>query len=75
GDVYKRQIQEMVRDINFVRNRIAHHEPIFRRDANADFARIRSLIALRCPITADWMRRHSTVAAAVRTRPRPGRQP
>jgi hypothetical protein len=38
-----------------LRNRIAHHEPIFTRDLNGDLRRVAALIELRCKVTADWM--------------------
>ena len=38
-----------------LRNRIAHHEPIFSRDLAADLDKIVELVRLRCSITAQWM--------------------
>lgn len=53
--------------IRKLRNRIAHHEPIFTRALLDDYVMIRSLISLRCPSTAIWldgMQRVTTVIAA-----------
>lgn len=48
-------IYEDLKKIRNLRNRIAHCEPIFKRDLDDDFLRITRLIAYRCKITADWM--------------------
>lgn len=42
-------------EIRMLRNRIAHHEPIFERDLKADWDRIVHLIGYRSKATADWM--------------------
>lgn len=49
--------------VRTLRNRIAHHEPIFRRDLRADFATLHSLVQRRCPLTAAWMDAHQQVSA------------
>jgi len=38
-----------------LRNRIAHHEPIFARPLDAEFLLIEKLIRYRCNDTADWL--------------------
>lgn len=38
-----------------LRNRIAHHEPIFRRNIGDDLQKAHDLITIRCPVTALWM--------------------
>lgn len=52
-----------------LRNRIAHHEPIFRRNLADDFQKIHDLIALRCPITAAWMVQNQQAQALIATKP------
>jgi len=50
-----------------LRNRIAHHEPIFQRDIRADLAAATRIIHARSPSTLHWLLRHeeaSTVLAA-----------
>ena len=42
-----------------LRNRVAHHEPIFRRDLAADYDRILEVIGWISPDVATWVRRHS----------------
>ena len=41
--------------IRRLRNRIAHHEPIFARNLIAEFGLIRGLVDLRSPIVSSWM--------------------
>lgn len=53
-----------------LRNRIAHHEPIFTRNLADDFQKIRQLIALRCPITSDWMTRNQHAVDLIADKPR-----
>ncbi|GBQ23720.1 hypothetical protein ACLRDC_20725 [Gluconacetobacter sacchari] len=43
------------------RNRIAHHEPIFTRHLAADYAKILTLAGWMCPLTRDWIARHSRI--------------
>lgn len=62
-------IYEEMEQIRLLRNRIAHHEPIFRRDLVKDLARIGSLIEYRCPLTAQWMRRSETASQWLVNRP------
>lgn len=66
----RHEVQQLVRDINWFRNRVAHHEPIFRSDVNATYAKMLDAVGMRCLKTQEWMRYHSTVGVAVRTRPR-----
>nr|VFK12495.1 MAG: Abi-like protein [Candidatus Kentron sp. LPFa] len=57
----RREIYKRLHFLQKFRNRIAHHEPIFRRDLKADFSSILGVTAWICPITADWIERHSRV--------------
>lgn len=65
----RREIQYLVKDINYFRNRVAHHEPILDLNVADLHLKIIRLVELRCKDTADWMRYHSTVGAVMRTRP------
>lgn len=47
-----------VRDL---RNRIAHHEPIFSRDLEAEYKEIAEIVGFRCLHTAAWMKRTQDV--------------
>ena len=48
-----------------LRNRIAHHEPIFFRNLHADYDRIGRLLKMMSPETARWMQHHSRVPSTL----------
>lgn len=50
---------DKVRDL---RNRIAHHEPIFSRNLQAEFGEISEIVGYRCLHTAAWMKRTQDVS-------------
>src|SRR3546814_7385494 len=47
--------------IRRLRNRIAHHEPIFSRNIADDYQRIHDMIAWRSQVAAAWMDRKQAV--------------
>jgi hypothetical protein len=55
--------------IRRLRNRIAHHEPVFTRVLADDLVAIQPVVGLRCRHTADWMNGHEAVTALLRRRP------
>jgi len=64
GDVAK-----LINQIRWLRNRVAHYEPIFKEDLSNLHTMIIRLISFRCPHTADWVRHHSTLPTVMRARP------
>jgi hypothetical protein len=52
-----------------LRNRIAHHEPIFGRDLAAEYRAILDVIGWMCADTRAWVMHHSEVAAVLAARP------
>lgn len=52
-----------------LRNRIAHHEPIFRRNLGDDFQKIHDLVAFRCGFNAAWMIQNQHAQALIATKP------
>jgi hypothetical protein len=44
-----------------LRNRIAHHEPIFTRHLEADYGSLLTVTGWICPKTRDWIEHHSRV--------------
>lgn len=52
-----------------LRNRIAHHEPIFQRDLEGDFQRIVNLIGLKCGVSAQWLRENNLFKSIYSQRP------
>ena len=65
----RNQLHLALEEVRRLRNRIAHHEPIFARDVAADYERIRQIIAWRSPITADWMDREQGVVSLLASKP------
>ena len=63
-------IKALVKRINDFRNRVAHHEPVYKGVNHTQLHDdILDLIAMRCASTAAWTRRHSTAMSVVRSRP------
>lgn len=44
-----------------LRNRIAHHEPIFQRNLHSDWTAIETVLGWICPVTRNWVVHHSRV--------------
>jgi hypothetical protein len=63
-------VQQRVAEVNDLRNRIAHHEPIH-IDPNLTTRNenILHLIGWRCERTKEWVKTHSTVTAVLRAPP------
>lgn len=55
--------------IRRLRNRIAHHEPIFSRDLYSEFSRIFELIYLRSEEAAEWVQDMETVSNILLEKP------
>lgn len=51
----RQSIESKVENIYFLRNRIAHHEPIFTRDLDRDHRDLVTVASLICPQTQAWM--------------------
>lgn len=54
--VIRNRVREDIQQIRKLRNRIAHHEPIFTRNLNDDLDRMLDLIDLRSKEVAAWVR-------------------
>lgn len=65
----RQMIYEELDKVRGIRNRIAHHEPIFQRNLDADYARMIRLVSWRCPRTAAWLNEVETVRALIAKRP------
>lgn len=55
--------------IRQLRNRIAHHEPIFTRDLTKDLARMLELVDLRSTATSTWLRAMEDATTTLAERP------
>lgn len=69
----RREIHEKLDDVRTLRNRIAHHEPIYYRDLPKDFKNMMSLINLRSHEVGVWVSEHEQVSKLLTLRPmKPG---
>lgn len=55
--------------VRLLRNRIAHHEPIFARALVSDYQTILALVTYRCATTAAWMDKNQTATAIIAAKP------
>jgi hypothetical protein len=62
-------IHDNIRDIRELRNRIAHHEPIFSRDTSNDYADIHKLIHWRSDVVSGWMDNLQSVTDLIARKP------
>jgi hypothetical protein len=63
------EIYDSLEEIRKLRNRIAHHEPIFTRNLSGDLQRIVGLVGVRCKVTARWMMSNQQASAIIAQRP------
>ena len=55
--------------VRLLRNRIAHHEPIFTRALTNDYQIIRTLVMYRCTVTAAWLDGNQKATAIIAAKP------
>lgn len=65
----RKNIFDALDTIRHLRNRIAHHEPIFHRALDADWHMIGQLIAWRSPHTFRWLEQHQEITRWLAARP------
>lgn len=65
----RKEVHNPLDQLRLLRNRIAHHEPIFQRSLINEHQSILQIISWVCPYTAAWITHHSTVPSIVATRP------
>lgn len=68
-DITRASLQQLVYQINQLRNRIAHHEPIFGRNVSGSYKQIIEVVSYRCKTSEAWLRSHSTVHQVLRSKP------
>ncbi|MFD2643216.1 Abi family protein [Pseudomonas japonica] len=66
------RFKPLVMGINQLRNRIAHHEPIFALDVSNQYRDILTAVGYRSAVACHWLQNHATVNRTMRTRPLPG---
>lgn len=69
GSVTRKKIQTEVADLNKLRNRIAHHEPILDLNLNLLYTRLIYLIKLISNETSQWTQHFTTFYEVIRTKP------
>ena len=59
GAVTRKNVFSRLNEIRELRNRIAHHEPIFTRNKFEDMQSILDMARYICPVTAKWIEKES----------------
>lgn len=67
----RERIYGFMNDVRTLRNRIAHHEPIFNCDINGNYKKIQWLIGIRCEKTAAWVEANQRVSCLLNSCPVP----
>ena len=65
----RREVAQRMEALHLLRNRIAHHQPIYRRDLRSDAEATRDLLGWVCPVTLRWHDRCSRALAVLDQRP------
>lgn len=63
-------VHELVEHLNLLRNRVAHHEPIYDRNLQTDVLRIEQLLDWLSPSSAEWAMGTSRMEEVWAARPR-----
>jgi hypothetical protein len=67
----QREVAFHLQQLNFVRNRAAHHEPIHRRDLAKDLGSALALAKWVSPTSGEWVAARRCLPATIRSRPSP----
>lgn len=62
-------VDDRVQRVHFLRNRVAHHEPIHHRDLNRDHASMLDIVRWICTDTSDWATSTSRSMSVLSSRP------
>lgn len=65
----RHDVEDRVQRVHFLRNRIAHHEPVHRRSLQNDHDDLIEVVSWICSDTAEWVVEASRVAAVLAARP------
>lgn len=63
------KIFDKLNHLRKLRNRIAHHEPIFKRHLSADYQSIIDAVRWICPVTANWIDAQSSFPTILQQKP------
>ena len=67
--VNRHGVESRVDQLYYLRNRVAHHEPIFTRDLVRDHGFLLEVAGWICIDTRDWIADRSSVPAVLAARP------
>jgi hypothetical protein len=67
--VIRREVEHRMQQLHFLRNRIAHHEPIHQRNLGRDHGYVLDVAAWICPDTRDWIAGSSRCLSLLARRP------
>lgn len=65
----RKDFQNIVKDINKLRNRIAHYEPIHKKNVSSLHTKILNTIKAASNETFEWTKHHSSMNSIMRTKP------
>jgi abortive infection bacteriophage resistance protein len=65
----RKHVGPIIHGLHLLRNRIAHHEPVFDRALRKDHTNILMLIDWICPVTSTWVSHHSRFNTTFEHRP------
>lgn len=65
----RREAFDALKAIRDLRNRIAHHEPIFRRNLQEEYDRVKEVVGWRSTVAADWLDKIENVTNLLANRP------
>ena len=69
-DLPRGEAYDRLKKLNTLRNRIAHHEPIFHRNLQRDRADILETLGWICPTTKAWVKDHERMRDVIKMRPK-----
>ena len=64
----RRELHRKQESLRKLRNRIAHHEPIFARNLTADHDRLLDILGAVSPLAVDWVKQNSRVPQTISQR-------
>lgn len=65
----RKEVFDALGRLNSLRNRLAHHKPIYGHDLNALYEEALVVVGWICPVSAAWIDGHNQVRELVRRRP------
>jgi hypothetical protein len=69
ADVNRQKLHRRATEIADFRNRISHHEPIFKRNLSGDYGKCIEAVKWLCPTKSTWIKPHCRVSAMIREKP------